>query len=89
MRTRVLRSYLDPSSGLFTRRVGCRLGGRVVRVVAPGSGVAVRDRLGVRGSRREFILARATDDPAHVRAQLGQLRRYLELLLGSTVDDER
>ena len=35
-----------------------------------------------------FILARATDDPTHVRAQLGQLRRYLELLLGST-DDER
>lgn len=28
-----------------------------------------------------FILARATDDPTHVRAQLGHLRRYLELLL--------
>ncbi len=32
-----------------------------------------------------FILARATDEPAHVRAQLGQLRRYLELLLDSNV----
>lgn len=29
-----------------------------------------------------FILARATDDPTHVRAQLSHLRRYLELLLG-------
>lgn len=29
-----------------------------------------------------FILARATDDPTHVRAQLGHLRRYLELLVG-------
>ena len=29
-----------------------------------------------------FILARATDDASHVRAQLGHLRRYLELLLG-------
>ena len=28
-----------------------------------------------------FILARATADPTHVRAQLGHLRRYLELLL--------
>lgn len=28
-----------------------------------------------------FVLARATGNPAHVRAQLGQLRRYLELLL--------
>lgn len=28
-----------------------------------------------------FILARATDDPSHLRAQLGHLRRYLELLL--------
>src|SRR5688572_9900022 len=29
-----------------------------------------------------FILARATDDPRHVRAQLAHLRRYLGLLLG-------
>lgn len=29
-----------------------------------------------------FILARATRDSGHVRAQLGQLRRYLELLVG-------
>lgn len=29
-----------------------------------------------------FILARATDDATHVRAQLGHLRHYLELLLG-------
>jgi TetR/AcrR family transcriptional repressor of nem operon len=36
-----------------------------------------------------FILARATGDPTHVRAQLGQLRRYLELLVGSAVKDER
>lgn len=28
-----------------------------------------------------FILARATGDPGHVRAQLAHLRRYLELLL--------
>lgn len=28
-----------------------------------------------------FVLARATGDPTHVRAQLGHLRRYLELLL--------
>ena len=28
-----------------------------------------------------FILARATDDPTHVRSQLGHLRRYLQLLL--------
>ena len=28
-----------------------------------------------------FILARATRDATHVRAQLGHLRRYLELLL--------
>jgi TetR/AcrR family transcriptional regulator, transcriptional repressor for nem operon len=27
-----------------------------------------------------FILARATGDPAHLRRQLGHLRRYLELL---------
>lgn len=36
-----------------------------------------------------FILARATGDPTHVRAQLGQLRRYLELLVGSAVEGER
>ena len=30
-----------------------------------------------------FILARATGDPTHVAAQLGHLRRYLELLLGT------
>jgi TetR/AcrR family transcriptional regulator, transcriptional repressor for nem operon len=30
-----------------------------------------------------FILARATGDTGHVRAQLGHLRRYLELLLGT------
>ncbi|MEX0789776.1 MAG: TetR/AcrR family transcriptional regulator, partial [Actinomycetota bacterium] len=29
-----------------------------------------------------FILARATNEPAHVRRQLGQYRRYLELVLG-------
>lgn len=29
-----------------------------------------------------FILARATGDPGHVPRQLGQLRRYLELLFG-------
>lgn len=29
-----------------------------------------------------FILARATGEPDHVRAQLAHLRRYLELLLG-------
>jgi TetR/AcrR family transcriptional regulator, transcriptional repressor for nem operon len=28
-----------------------------------------------------FILARATGDPGHVRAQIGHLRRYLELVL--------
>lgn len=31
-----------------------------------------------------FILARATGDPGHVRAQLAHLRRYLELVLGVT-----
>lgn len=31
-----------------------------------------------------FILARATGDSRHVQAQLAQLRRYLELLLGVT-----
>jgi TetR/AcrR family transcriptional repressor of nem operon len=31
-----------------------------------------------------FILARATGDAGHVRAQLAHLRRYLELLLGVT-----
>lgn len=36
-----------------------------------------------------FILARATDDPSHVRAQLGQLRRYLELVVGTPVRSER
>jgi TetR/AcrR family transcriptional regulator, transcriptional repressor for nem operon len=30
-----------------------------------------------------FILARATDDPEHLRRQLGHLRKYLELLIES------
>lgn len=29
-----------------------------------------------------FVLARATGDPGHLRSQLGQMRRYLELVLG-------